>query len=80
MIITEPDVAMLRARMTAALTGRLPGHARRLSWMPRSWPPSSATGCVSCWPAPSRARPSTPTAWPGSTLAASSWPICRGCR
>ena len=34
MIITEPDVALLRARMTAALTGRLPGHARRLSWDP----------------------------------------------
>jgi len=32
MIITAPGVALLRARTTAALAGRLPGHARRLSW------------------------------------------------
>ena len=34
MIITAPDVTLLRARMTAALMSRLPGHARRLSWDP----------------------------------------------
>jgi phenylacetate-coenzyme A ligase PaaK-like adenylate-forming protein len=32
MIITAPDVALLRARTTAALAGRLPDHARRLRW------------------------------------------------
>ena len=32
MIITATDVTLLRARMTAALMSRLPGHARRLSW------------------------------------------------
>ena len=77
---TITDLELLRTRVSGAVGSRMPEHIARLGWDAGRLAVLSGTGCGRCWPAPSRARPSTPDGSAASTRTGSSSPTWPGCR
>ena len=77
---TITGLELLRTRVSGAIGRQMPEHIAAWAGTPGGSPRISGTGCGRCWPAPSRARPSTPDGSAASTRTGSSsptWPSCR---